>query len=80
MGAKSRQVQESENVMPMRQPQANVAQKRASCLRNRAAALAKCWLYITPEEDGKPRVYGMTPEVMRYFEQILEKWGQRADG
>ena len=35
----------------------------------------KYWAYITPEDGRTPRVYGMTPDVMRYIERILEKWG-----
>lgn len=34
----------------------------------------KYWEYIAPEEGQSPRVYGMSSEVMRYIEKILERW------
>lgn len=48
----------------------------ASLLFNGDEQLAeKYWEYIGPEDGQSPRVYGMSSEVMRYIEKILERWG-----
>ncbi|CAH1201461.1 hypothetical protein PAECIP111893_01621 [Paenibacillus plantiphilus] len=64
-------------------PDSNASQKLAKRITEYALLLfngdeqlaEKYWEYIVPEDGQSPRVYGMTSEVMRYIEKILERWG-----
>lgn len=64
-------------------PDSDASQKLAKRIIDYASLLfngdeqlgEKYWEYITPEDGQSPRVYGMSSEVMRYIEKILERWG-----
>ncbi|OMC67519.1 hypothetical protein BK126_18245 [Paenibacillus sp. FSL H7-0326] len=62
-------------------PDSEASQKLAKRISEYASVLfhgdeqlaEKYWEYITPEDGQSPRAYGMSTEVMRYIEKILER-------